>query len=121
VHAPVTTPRGLRPLALIVGAALSAIGGSVVLARYDIGPSAPNADPAAAWAFVQSLAGVWAGVLGAGSPLLHGLVAGLPAFVLGAWLGHTLPLHFDALAYFLAPVAAVIAAAAMRYASPQRT
>jgi hypothetical protein len=104
----------------MVGAALSAVGGGVVLARYDLGASVSSADPAPAWAFVQSLAGLWAGVLGAGSPLLHGLVAGLPAFVLGAWLGHTLPLHFDALAYFLAPAAAVIAAAAMRYAIKQR-
>jgi hypothetical protein len=118
VRAPVTAaPRGIRPLALVVGVALSTIGGALLLARYDL-RAVPA--PAAAWAFVQSLAGVWAGVLGAGSPLLHGLAAGIPGFVLAAWLGHSLPLQFDALAYFLAPAAAVIAAAALRYSAEQR-
>lgn len=114
-------PRGLRPIAMAVGALLSAVGGALVLAKYDLGtrPDHP-ADPGAAWGLVQCLAGVWAGVLGAGSPLLHGLVAGIPAFALGAWLGHTLPVHFDALAYFLAPTAAVLAAAVMRYSARSR-
>jgi hypothetical protein len=31
---------------------------------------------ASAWALVQFITGVWAGVLGANSPFLHGLVAG---------------------------------------------
>ncbi len=121
VSAPTTRPRGLRPVALVVGAAISALGGWAVLARYDLRvPTNSPADPAAAWAFVQCLAGLWSGILGAGSPLLHGLIAGLPAFALAALLGHTLPIHFDTLGYFLAPTSAVIAAAALRYLSPQR-
>jgi hypothetical protein len=106
---------------MAVGALVSALGGCAVLAKYDLGtPPGHPADPGAAWGLVQCLAGVWAGVLGAGSPLLHGLVAGIPAFALGAFLGHTLPVHFDALAYFLAPGAAVIAAAVMRYSARAR-
>jgi hypothetical protein len=113
--------RGVRPIAFCVGAAVSALGGWAVLAKYDLGtPPGHPADPAAAWSLVQSLAGVWAGVLGAGSPLVHGLIAGIPAFALGAWLGHTLPLHFDALSYFLAPTCAVLAAAVMRYSTRTR-
>jgi hypothetical protein len=106
---------------MAVGAGVSALGGWAVLVQYDLGtaPTTPR-DPAAAWAFVQCLAGVWAGILGAGSPLLHGLVAGVPAFFLGATLGVTLPLHFDALGYFLAPASAVIAAAALRYFAARR-
>jgi hypothetical protein len=115
-------PRGLRLIAIGVGLAVSALGGWVVLAKYDLGtPPEQPADPAAAWGLVQCLAGVWSGVLGAGSPLLHGLIAGIPAFALGAALGHTLPIHFDALAYFLSPAAAVIAAAVMRYSTRSRT
>ena len=49
---------------------------------------------ASAWALVQFLAGVWAGVLGANSPFLHGLVAGLPALVLGLVLSSPLPAQF---------------------------
>jgi hypothetical protein len=114
-------PRGLRPIAMAVGSAVSALGGWAVLAKYDLGtPPGQPADPAAAWGLVQCLAGVWSGVLGAGSPLMHGLVAGIPAFALGAALGHTLPIHFDALTYFLAPTAAVVAAAVMRYSARTR-
>ena len=46
---------------------------------------------ASAWVLVQFLSGVWAGVLGANSPFIHGLVAGLPALVLGLVLPSPLP------------------------------
>ena len=69
---------------------------------------------AAAWALVQFLSGVWAGVLGANSPFLHGLVAGIPALVLGLVVASPLPLHFVSMAWFLAPAAALVAAALMR-------
>ena len=49
---------------------------------------------AAAWALVQFLSGVWAGVFGANIPFLHGLVAGIPALVLGLVVASPLPLQF---------------------------
>jgi hypothetical protein len=70
---------------------------------------------AAAWALVQFISGVWAGVLGANSPFLHGLVAGLPALLLGLLLGGRLPGQYVAVSWFLAPCAALLAAALMRY------
>jgi hypothetical protein len=70
---------------------------------------------ASAWALVQFLSGVWAGVLGANSPFLHGLVAGLPALVLGFVLPSPLPAQFVVVAWFLSPAAALLAAALMRF------
>ena len=72
--------RGLRPGALLVSCLISVAGALVVL--FVIG-SASDTRHASAWALVQFLSGVWAGVLGANSPFLHGLVAGMPALVLG--------------------------------------
>ena len=70
---------------------------------------------ASAWALVQFLSGVWAGVLGANSPFLHGLVSGLPALALGLVLPTSMPKQFVVVAWFLAPAAALIAAALMRF------
>ncbi|HPF26769.1 MAG TPA: hypothetical protein P5528_15220 [Steroidobacteraceae bacterium] len=109
-------PRGTRPLAMAIGAAISLLGALALLARYDWGrATAPDVDPGAAWAFVQFLAGAWSGVLGVGNPLVHGLVAGVPALAIGLLWGTSLPAQFDILAYFAAPGAAVLAAAVMRY------
>src|SRR5262249_35635112 len=70
---------------------------------------------AATWALVQFISGVWAGVLGANSPFLHGLVAGLPALALGLLVPSPLPAQFVIVTWFLAPSAALIAGMLMRY------
>jgi hypothetical protein len=70
---------------------------------------------AAAWVLVQFLSGVWAGVLGANSPFYHGLIAGLPALVLGLALSSSLPAQFVVVTWFVAPSAALLAAAIMRF------
>ncbi len=64
---------------------------------------------ASAWALVQFLSGVWAGVLGANSPFLHGLVAGLPALVLGLVLPSPLPAQFVVVAWRSRPVCRSVA------------
>ena len=112
---PVNIPapaRGLRPGALLVSGLISVAGASWVLLGMG---NAGDERVAAAWALVQFLSGVWAGVLGANSPFLHGLVAGLPALLLGLFVKSVLPVHFVAMAWFLAPAAALIAAAIMRF------
>src|SRR3954468_11751640 len=80
---PVNSPtpaRGLRPGALLVSGVISAGGALLVLIGMH---GSTDERVAASWALVQFLSGVWAGVLGANSPFLHGLVAGVPALVLG--------------------------------------
>jgi len=77
--------------------------------------AATDSRVAATWTLVQFLSGVWAGVLGANSPFLHGLVAGVPSLVLGLAIASTLPTQFVALSWFLAPAAALVAAALMRF------
>ncbi len=104
--------RGLRSGALLVSCLISVAGALVVL--FAMG-SASDSRHASAWALVQFLSGVWAGVLGANSPFLHGLVAGIPALVLGLAINSPLPAHFVAVAWFLAPAAALVAAAVMRF------
>mgnify|MGYP003525429955 FL=1 len=113
-------PRGIRPLAMVIGTAISTVGGLALLARYDWARAAPGQiDPGAAWAFVQFVAGAWAGVTGAGSPLVHGLVAGVPALLLGLIWGHTVPNHLHVVGYCVAPAAAILAAGVMRYSVRQ--
>jgi hypothetical protein len=109
---PVNAPpaRGLRPGALLVGGAINA-GGALLLLLA--GGSMSDARAAAAWCLVQFLTGVWAGVLGANSPFLHGLLAGLPAVALGLSL-HRLPAQLVIVSWFIVPAAALIAAALMR-------
>jgi len=103
---------GLRPGALLVSGIINLGGALIVL--FAMG-SASDARHASAWVLVQFLSGVWAGVLGANSPFFHGLVAGLPALVLGLVITSALPAHFVSLAWFIAPATALVAAAIMRF------
>ena len=117
---PVTSPtpaRGLRPGALLISGVISAGGALLVLFGM---AAASDERHAATWALVQFLSGVWAGVLGANSPFLHGLVAGVPALVLGLVIASPLPAQFVALSWFLAPAAALVAAALMRFVRHRR-
>jgi hypothetical protein len=117
---PVNPPapaRGLRPGALLVSGVISAGGALLVL--FGMGAVADERH-AATWALVQFLSGVWAGVLGANSPFLHGLVAGVPALLLGLIVTSPLPMQFVAMSWFLAPAAALVAAALMRFVRHRR-
>ncbi len=105
--------RRLRPGALLVSGVIN-IGGALIV-LFAMPGHATDERVAAAWALVQFLSGVWAGVLGANSPFLHGVVAGLPALVLGFAFSRVLPGHFLLISWALAPVAALIAAALMRF------
>jgi hypothetical protein len=112
---PVKTPspvRGLRPGALLVSGIISAGGALLVL--FGMG-GASDSRVAATWSLVQFLSGVWAGVLGANSPFLHGLLAGVPALLLGLTVASVLPAQFVVVAWALAPTAALVAAAIMRF------
>jgi hypothetical protein len=108
---PPTPARGLRPGALLVSGIIN-IGGALLVL---LAGSGNDERAAAGWVLVQFLSGVWAGVLGANSPFLHGLVAGLPALVLGLLIPGPLPARFVVVAWFLAPAAALLAAAIMRF------
>jgi hypothetical protein len=108
-----TPARGLRPGALLVSCMISAGGAALVLLAIPAGAS--DTRVAATWVLVQFIAGVWAGVLGANSPFLHGLVAALPALVLGLLFPSVLPAQFIAVSGAIAPAAALIAAAIMRF------
>lgn len=112
---PVKTPptQKLRPGALLISGILNVAGALGVLLAMP--GHATDERMAAAWALVQFLSGVWAGVLGANSPFLHGLVAGVPALVLGLLIPSPLPVQFVVVSWFLAPSAALIAAAIMRF------
>jgi hypothetical protein len=113
---PVTTTapaRGLRAAALVVSGAINLTG--ALLVALVMSAHSTDERVASAWALVQFLSGVWAGVLGANSPFLHGLVSGLPALALGLVLSSPLPKQFVVVAWFLAPCAALIAAALMRF------
>ena len=113
---PVTSPtptRGLRPGALLVSGAINLSGALLVILAMPGFSS--DTRMASAWALIQFLSGVWAGVLGANSPFLHGLIAGLPALVLGLVLPGSLPAQYVVVTWFLAPSAALLAAALMRF------
>ena len=117
---PVNSPppaRGLRPVAVIFSGLISLAGALVALFGMS---GASDSRVASAWALVQFLSGVWAGVLGANSPFLHGLVAGVPSLILGFAIASTLPPQFVAMSWFLAPAAALVAAAIMRYMRQRR-
>jgi hypothetical protein len=108
-----TPARGLRPGALLVSGMISAGGATLVLFAMPVGTS--DTRIAAGWVLFQFIAGVWAGVLGANSPFLHGLVAALPALALGLLFPSVLPAQFIAVSAAIAPAAALIAAAIMRF------
>lgn len=105
--------RGLRPGALLVSGIINLGGALAVL--FALPGHATDDRMAATWALVQFLSGVWAGVLGANSPFLHGLVAGVPALVLGLLLPNALPMQFIVVTWFLAPSAALVAGMIMRF------
>jgi hypothetical protein len=108
----------LRPGALLVSGIINLGGALGVLLAM---PGHASDDRmAASWALVQFLSGVWAGVLGANSPFLHGLVAGLPALVLGLLLPTTLPAQFIVVTWFLAPSAALVAGMILRFMRRRR-
>jgi len=114
---PPAPARGLRPGALLVSGFINAAGALLVL--FALG-DATDARVAAAWTLVQFLSGVWAGVLGANSPFLHGLVCGVPALALGLLVPGPLPPRFVVVAWFLAPAAALLATAIMRFMRHRR-
>ncbi len=108
-----TPNQKLRPGAVVVSGVLNVTGALLVLLALP--GHATDERLAATWALVQFLSGVWAGVLGANSPFVHGLVAGVPALVLGLLIPSALPPQFVIVSWFLAPSAALIAAAIMRF------
>ena len=108
-----TTPpsHGLRAAAIVVGCGINVIGALIIL--FGTGPQ--SARVLGPWAFVQCISGVWAGVFGANSPFLNGMVAGLPAVALGLLFGTRLPWPSVIMAWFLVPASALLAAALMRF------
>jgi len=104
--------RGLRPGALLVSGVINVVGALLVLFAMN---HADDLRAAQGWALVQFISGVWAGVLGANSPFIHGLVAGIPALVLGLVVASSLPAQFVIVAWAIVPAAALIAAAIMRF------
>jgi hypothetical protein len=103
----------LRAGALLVGGVINVVGTLLIL--FAMPATSSDERVAAAWALVQFLSGVWAGVLGANTPFFHGLVVGLPALVLGLLIPSSLPPQFVMVCWALAPSAALIAAALMRF------
>ena len=79
---PPAPSHGLRPGALLVSGAINLVGALLVILAMP--GAASDSRMASAWALVQFLSGVWAGVLGANSPFLHGLVAGVAGAGAGA-------------------------------------
>ena len=98
---------------MLVGGVINIVGSLLVLFAMPV--TASDDRVAAGWALVQFLSGVWAGVLGANTPFYHGLVAGLPALVLGLVIPSALPSQFVIVCWALAPSAALVAAALMRF------
>ena len=96
---------------MLVGGGINTIGALMVI--FATGPY--DSRLAGSWAFVQCISGVWAGVFGANSPFLNGMVAGLPAVVLGLVLGSKLPWPFVTMTWFLVPASALVPAAVMRF------
>ena len=112
---PVKSPptRKLRAGALLISGLINVTGSLIIL--FAMPGQASDDRMASAWALVQFLSGVWAGVLGANTPLMHGLAAGLPALVLGLLIPSPLPAQVVVVTYALAPAAALVAAALMRF------
>lgn len=104
---------GFRPGALLISGMINLLGALLVILAMP--GMASDSRIAATWTLVQFLTGVWAGVLGANSPFLHGVVAGIPALLLGLVLPSPLPLQFVGVTWALVPTAALLAAAIMRF------
>jgi hypothetical protein len=109
---PAKATRRLRAGALLVSGTLSVGGGLATLLALPGHVS--DARLAATWSLVQFISGVWAGVLGANNPFLHGLVAGLPALAVGLLIPSPLPRQFVVMAWFIAPCAALVSGLLMR-------
>jgi hypothetical protein len=109
---PVKPNYRLRPGALLVGGLINVAGAMLVLFAM---PAASDDRVAAGWALVQFLSGVWAGVLGANTPFLTGMAVGIPALALGLAIASPLPTQYVIVAWFVAPAAALVAAAMMRF------
>jgi hypothetical protein len=108
----------LRPGALLISGAINLLGALIVILAMP--GAASDSRIASTWVLVQFLSGVWAGVLGANSPFLHGLVAGLPALVLGLVLPSPLPAQFVIVTWAVVPAASLLAAAIMRFMRRRR-
>ena len=110
---PPAPTHGFRPGALLISGVINLLGALLVI--FAMPGAASDSRIAAAWTLVQFLTGVWAGVLGANSPFIHGVVAGIPALLLGLVLPSPLPVQFVVVTWALVPTAALLAAAIMRF------
>ena len=110
---PPAPTHGFRPGALLISGVINLAGALLVLLAMPGAVS--DSRVASTWTLVQFLTGVWAGVLGANSPFLHGLAAGIPALLLGLVLPGPLPAQFVVVTWALVPAAALLAAAIMRF------
>ena len=110
---PPVPSHGFRPGALLVSGVINLLGALLVI--FAMPGVASDSRVAATWTLVQFLTGVWAGVLGANSPFIHGLAAGIPALLLGLVLPSPLPVQFVVMTWALVPTAALLAAAIMRF------
>jgi len=96
---------------MLIGCGINIIGALVVI--FGLAPN--NPDIAGSWMLAQFISGVWAGVFGANSPFLNGIVAGIPAVVLSLVFGDRVPWLLSVMAWFIVPAAALVAAALMRF------
>jgi hypothetical protein len=96
---------------MLIGGGINVIGALVVI--FGVAPNNPNVAPA--WLLAQFLSGIWAGVFGANSPFLNGMVAGLPAVALSLLFSDRVHWLFAVMAWFLVPASALVAAAIMRF------
>jgi len=96
---------------MLVGGGLNVIGALAVI--FGVAPNHP--DITGSWMLVQFVSGVWAGVFGANSPFLNGIVAGIPAVVLSLLFNDRVHWLLSVMAWFIVPAAALFAAALMRF------
>ena len=96
---------------MLVGGGINLVGALVVI--FGVTTGRPNL--LASWMLVQFLSGTWAGVFGANSPFLNGLVAGLPAVALSLLFNGPVHWVFALMTWSMVPASALIAAAIMRF------
>ena len=96
---------------MLIGGGLNLVGALVVL--FGVAPNNPNVP--GSWMLVQIVSGVWAGVFGANSPFLNGMVAGIPAVALSLIFSDRVHWVYAVMSWFLVPAAALVAAALMRF------